>query len=110
MATYDDRMLEHCPPVLRPGDKEHVLVMEDESIFHTNESRRRAWLAQDQQLIRSKGNGRAIHVSDFISEMIGRLKLSNEQIAEQLNQPEGHRLPAFEARKVTYPGKGYDAW
>src|SRR6266851_2282473 len=110
MATYDDWMLKHCPPVLRPGDKEHVLLMQDESIFHTNKSRWRAWLAQDQQLIRLKGNRRAIHVSDFISETIGRLKLSDEQITEQLNRPEGHHLPAFKARKVTYPGKGYDAW
>lgn len=110
MATYDDGTLDRCPPVLRPGEKEHVLVMQDESIFHTNESRRRAWLAQDQQQIRSKGNGRAIHVSDFITETIGRLRLSNEQIADQLNLPEDQRLPAFEARKVTYPGKGFDAW
>ena len=110
MATYDDVTLDRCPPVLRPGDKEHVLVMQDESIFHTNESRRRAWLAQDQQPIRLKGNGRAIHVSDFISETIGRLKLSDDQIADQLNRPEGHHLPAFEARKVTYPGKGFDPW
>ena len=70
MATYDNVTLNRCLPVLRPGDKEHVLVMQDESIFHTNESRRHAWLAQDQQLIRLKGNGRAIHVSDFISETI----------------------------------------
>jgi len=110
MATYDDVTLNRCPPVLCPGDKEHVLVMQDESIFHTNESQRRAWLAQDQQPIRLKGNGCAIHVSDFISETIGRLKLSDNQIADQLNRPKGHCLPAFEARKVTYPGKGFDPW
>jgi hypothetical protein len=71
MATYDDGTLDHCPPVLRPGEREHVLVMQDESIFHTNESRWCVWLVQDQQLIRSKGNGCAIHVSDFITETIG---------------------------------------
>jgi len=103
-------MLERCPLVLRPGEKEHVLVMQDESIFHTNESRRCAWLGRDQQPIRVKGNGRAIHVSDFIAETIGRIKLSDEQIADQVKLPEEHRLPAFEARKITYPGKGFDAW
>jgi hypothetical protein len=110
MATYDDVTLDRCLPVPRPGDKEHVLVMQDESIFHTNESRWHAWLAQDQQPIRLKGNGHAIHVSDFISETIGRLKLLDDQIADQLNHPKGHCLPTFEARKVTYPGKGFDPW
>lgn len=42
------------------------------------------WLTQDQQPIRKKGNGRVIHISNFISETIGRIKLSKEQIADQL--------------------------
>ena len=110
MATYDDETLDRIPPTLLPGDKEHVLVYQDESIFHSNEYRWRSWLAQDQQAIRKKGNGWAVHVSDFISEMIGRIKLSEDQISEQLTQPAKLRLPAFEARKITYPGKGFDTW
>ena len=35
MATYDNETLDHIPPTLLPGDKEHVLVYQDESIFHT---------------------------------------------------------------------------
>jgi len=84
MATYDDETLDRIPPTLLPGDKKHVLVYQDESIFHSNEYRRRSWLAQDQQAIRKKGNGRAVHVSDFISEMIRWIKLSEDQISEQL--------------------------
>jgi len=37
MATYDDETLDCIPPMLPPGIKEHVLVFQDESIFHTNE-------------------------------------------------------------------------
>jgi hypothetical protein len=37
MATYEDETLDHIPPTLLPGEKEHVLVFQDESIFHTNE-------------------------------------------------------------------------
>ena len=110
MATYDDKTLDRIPPTLLPGEKEHVLVFQDESIFHTNEYRRRSWLAEDQQAIRKKGNGRVIHVSDFISETIGRIKLSEDQIAQQIALPDELRLPTFEARKITYPGKGFDAW
>jgi hypothetical protein len=110
MASYNDRMLERCPPVLHPGEKEHVLVMQDESIFHMNESWWCVWLGQDQQPIQVKGNGRVIHVSDFIAETISRIKLSNEQIADQVKLPEEHHLPVFEARKITYSGKGFNTW
>lgn len=110
MATYDDVSLDRISPSLQPGEKEHVLIMQDETIFHTNEYRRRMWLTQDQQPIRKKGNGRAIHVSDFISETIGRIKLSEAQITDQLKMPSEHRLAVFEARKIIYPGKGFDAW
>ena len=68
------------------------------------------WLAQDQQPIWKKGNGCAIHVSNFISKTIGRIKLSKEQIADQYKWPAEDQLPAFEACKITYPGKGFDAW
>jgi hypothetical protein len=57
MATYDDMMLDHIPPKLLPGEREHVMVFQDESIFHTNKYHRRSWLVRDQQPIRKKGNG-----------------------------------------------------
>jgi hypothetical protein len=40
MSTYDDQSLQCIPPTLQPGEKEHVLVMQDETVFHTNEYRR----------------------------------------------------------------------
>jgi hypothetical protein len=51
-----------------------------------------------------------VHVSDFISETIRRVKLSDDQIAEQLMQPAELCLSTVEARKIIYPGKGFDAW
>src|ERR1700679_2813706 len=103
MASYTDGTLDRIPPTLNPEEKEHVLVVQDESIFHTNEYRRRSWLGQDQQLIRKKGHGRAIHVLDFISETIGQIRLSDNQISDQLKLPDKQRLPAFEARKCDEP-------
>ena len=110
MATYDDISLDHIPPMLQAGEREHVLIMQDEPIFHTNEYRRWMWLAQDQQAIQKKGHGRAIHVSNFICKTSGWIKLSKEQIANQLAQPAEHRLAAFKAHKTIYPRKGHDAW
>ena len=110
MATYDDLSLDRIPPMLQPGEREHVLIMQDETTFHTNEYHQCIWLVQDQQPIWKKGNGRMIHVSDFISETIGRIRLFKDQIADQLMLPEEHYLAAFEARKIIYPGKGFDAW
>ena len=110
MVAYDDKTLDRIPPTLQPGEKEHVLVMQDETIFHTNKYRRHMWLTCDQQPIQKKGNGRTIHISDFISEMIRRIKLSEEQISEQLKCPVESHLSTFEAQKIIYPGKGFNTW
>jgi hypothetical protein len=110
MATYDNETLDRIPPNLQPREKEHVLVVQDETVFHTNEYCRRSWLAQDQQPIQKKGGGWAIHVSDFISETVGRIKLTPELILDQLQLPQDLCLPEFEARKIIYPGKGFDDW
>jgi len=110
MATYEDETLDCILPTIPPGEKEHVLVSQDESIFHTNEYRQRLWLVEDQQAIWKKGNGCAVHVSNFISETIRWIKLSEDQIAEQLTLPAKLCLPMFEAQKITYPGKGFDEW
>ncbi|KAH7925369.1 hypothetical protein BV22DRAFT_1011364 [Leucogyrophana mollusca] len=110
MCTYDDKTLEPIPPVLQPGEKEHVPIPQDESIFHTNDNRRRQWLRGNQQALKKKGNGRAVHVSDFICETTGRLALSPTQIAEQMKLPVEQRLKSFDARKIIHPGKNHDAW
>jgi len=39
MASYTNDTLEHILPKLLPGEKEHVLIMQDETVFHTNEYR-----------------------------------------------------------------------
>jgi hypothetical protein len=106
MSTYDDQTLEKVPPMLLPGEKEHVLIVQDKSIFHTNEYRRHSWISGDQQPLRKKGSGRSIHISDFICETIGRLKLSNEQIIDQAKLSLDQHLHATEACKIIYPGSG----
>jgi len=52
---------------------------------------------EDQQAICKKGNGWVIHVSNFISKTIGWIKLSEDQIAQQIALPDELCLPTFEA-------------
>ena len=63
---YEGEDMEPLPAVF--ADKEHIPIYQDESTFHTNEYRHRIWTKVGQQPLRKKGNGRAIHVSDFITE------------------------------------------
>ena len=105
MAAYADGTLDRISLMLNPSEKEHILVVQDESIFHTNEYRRRSWLGQDQQPIRKKGHGWVVHVSDFISETIGWIKLPDDQIADQLKFPDKQCLPAFWSAEDHLPWK-----
>lgn len=97
MVTYDEDTLECILPTLLPGEREHVVMFQDELAFHTNEYRRREWLAKNQQAIRKKGNRQVVHISDFIFETIGWVKLSDDQIADQLTKPAEDCLPTFKA-------------
>jgi hypothetical protein len=110
MCKYDDITMEPIPPTLGPGEKEHILLPQDECIVSTNDGPRKQWLQGNKQPLKKKGNGRAIHISDWISERTGRLALSDEQVAAQANLPESQRLRVTDARRIIYPGKNHDGW
>jgi hypothetical protein len=110
MQTYDDNTLEPIEPELRPGEKLHVLLPHDETVFSVNEYRHRAWLGEGEQPLRKKGNGRAIHISDWICEQYGRLALNKEQLAEHAALPPEEQLKFTDAHQIIYPGKNHDAW
>jgi len=54
--------------------------------------------------LHKKGQGRAIHVSEFLCETFGRLKLIEEQCAAVDN---GF---STEARVIIHPGKNHDRY
>jgi hypothetical protein len=62
MCKYDDVTLKPIPPNLAPGEKEHVLIPQDEYIVNVNDSTRCQWLKDGQQPLKKKGNGHAIHM------------------------------------------------
>jgi hypothetical protein len=110
MYKYDDVTMEPIPPQLAPGEKLHILLPQDECIANVNEQPRKVWLKDGQQPLRKKGKGRAIMISDWICETFGRLRLSEEQIADQAKLPEAQRLRVTDARRIIYPGKNHDKW
>ncbi|KDQ33601.1 hypothetical protein PLEOSDRAFT_164326 [Pleurotus ostreatus PC15] len=108
MAKFEARMTKYklengqliaVPPVLAPGEKELIVLFQDESTFHANEYAPSLWLREGKNVLRKKGRGRLIHVSDFVTEVSGRLVLfnANGEIIE-------------DARQIIYPGTNGDAW
>ena len=79
---YNDKDLEIIQPTLNPGttEQKHIPVHCDESIFRSNELQQRVWVMGGKMPVRKKGQGKAIHVLDFITEKMGRLSLSEEQV------------------------------
>lgn len=106
---FDDKTLEPIPPKLGPGEKLHVPIHQDESIFRSNELRRRVWVQKGKMPLRKKGQGKASHVSSFVVELTGRLKLTLQQIEEQNKLPVEQRV-VEDACEIIYPGKNADGW
>jgi hypothetical protein len=86
------------------GDmKETVFIYHDESTIHGKEKPKSTWLIPGTQEIQSKNAGRLIHISDFILETLGRLRLSEEQLLEA-------NTDSIDAATVIYPGSNGDKW
>ena len=86
------------------------MLPQDKCNVSTNDSRRHVWLTKDQQPLKRKGNGRGVHILDWICEPSGQLVLSPEQVAAQMLLPKAKQLRVFYARKIIFPGKGHNAW
>ena len=75
------------PPALEPGQKERHVIAHDEVCFHANDLSRTEWVANGKQPLRQKGQGRIVHVSDFIIEHTGRLCLTESEREAQMKLP-----------------------
>lgn len=87
IQQYDGENCDPLPLSLPPGKRRIVPVFHDECCFHANDRKRCAWLRDDEQLLRQKNRGKAIHVSSVILETTGALALTEEQIAAQEQLP-----------------------
>ena len=86
---------------LSSGESLHILVTHDESLFHANDGRKSGWCPESEQPLHKKGQGRAIHVSEFLCETLGRLKLSEAAVDDDF---------PTEARVIIYSVKNHDGY
>lgn len=110
MKKYTGETCDPLPLKLGPGELEIVPAFHDECCFHANDMKSDGWLKPGETVLRQKGRGRLVHVSDFVIEDTGRLYLTKEQVQEQDKLPVDARLPTYDARKIIYPGKNHDPY
>ncbi|CAG8697183.1 2368_t:CDS:2, partial [Acaulospora morrowiae] len=82
LKTYIEDTLfpKSTEPQLKPGKKEFVQVTHDECHFYPNDSQRRVWIQEEENILRSKHLGRSIMVSAFLCPCHGLLRLSEQQL------------------------------
>ena len=97
MSKYEGEFMDRIHPNLPEGEKERVLVVHDECIFYSNDGKRGLWTKNGEMPLRKKGNGRSIMVSEFLTEIDGRLRLKQADIEKHPHVPE-------EARCYLRPG------
>ena len=108
--TYQDDNLEPIEPNLGPGEQLHVPIFHNESIFRANDLPCQVWVHDGRMPLQKKGQGCAIHVSDFIVVQSGRLTLSPAQIKENSWLSVGEQLRTTDVREIIYPGKNHDGF
>ncbi|GES92520.1 hypothetical protein RCL_jg28850.t1 [Rhizophagus clarus] len=113
MLSFEGNDLERqIDLILNNNEKLHILVTHDKTTFQSNDGLKSGWMPDGEQPLRKKGQGRSIHISDFLTDTIGRLKLNDNQINEVgdsmyhethklIEQIENRAIPIFEK---THPG------
>jgi hypothetical protein len=111
IALYEgEDMNQVISPILLSNVLELVSVTHDESVFYANDGVVTTWGPVDENEIRRKSQGLSVHVSDFICESIGRLRLSREDQAANDLLPDHERLMHTDACVVIHPGSNRDGW
>jgi hypothetical protein len=103
MPIFEGENMKQQNPSLLPNEKMHILVIYDEYLFYSNDDRPIIWASIGNPPLRKKGQGKSIMVNEFLLEIIGRLKLSEDEIILNPNIP-------IEARKFLKPEKNKKGW
>lgn len=58
-----------------------VHFVQDESIYKSYSSQKKAWFLENQRVIRKKGEGRGVMASGFVSEVAGMIVLTSSEVS-----------------------------
>lgn len=81
-------------PNLKPGEKLHRIVAHDETCVHANDQSLFVWERDNEHELRKKERGRLVHMSGFILEECGSLKLTDEETKHERLLPKRPLSPA----------------
>ena len=79
LKPLDDNIMVLEEPILNENEKCHILITHDESTFYANDGKKTFWGPVGHQPLRKKGAGLSLHVSDFLTEVDGRLKTEENE-------------------------------
>ncbi len=65
-------------PILNDNEKLYILITHDKTLFYANDSQKSEQSPESEQLLCKKGQDHVTHVSKFLCETIGWLKLNDE--------------------------------
>ncbi|CAB4413665.1 unnamed protein product [Rhizophagus irregularis] len=82
ISIFERNNMKQKDPILSNGKKFHIFVIYDECFFYANNDCPIIWTSLDELLFHKKGQGKSIIVSDFLLEIIGCLKLIDEQVVQ----------------------------
>ncbi|KIO12001.1 hypothetical protein M404DRAFT_125666 [Pisolithus tinctorius Marx 270] len=98
MVHFEGPDLHWVEPNLTVGKRKVKAYFHDECCFHANDNANSAWLRPNERILRKKGRGHLIHVSDFITSEDGRLVLQDKSGNVE------------DAQRIIYPGVNGDGW
>ena len=118
MTTYsfdkDGKKTTH-PPELKEGEKEVVLITQDESTFYTNEGKKFFWMEGMKKKLAKKGNGESIMTSGFMCPCHGFMVDDSVGMAvdgevgdnADVDEEATHGIKSFQQFKA---GKNREGW
>ena len=87
MRTYEgEDCMKVVLPNLVPGERELVLVVHDECAVACKDGTISGWMSRNNPTPLPKSKGPCLMVSEFLSEMIGRLRLSEKEWDEMVDK------------------------
>lgn len=106
-----DNMETVIPPELGDGEAKVVLVTHDESSFEAHDGKRFVWIESEKNLLRPKGAGRSIMVSQFLCMCHGAMEITlTDDILERFPHLPGVPGQKVETLRVIKPGKNADGY